>query len=128
LFRNYSGVARWFILRPKMPICLYFVGLEWKLLVNFIAIYGHFVRCVAVGYSLWSFGIFFRLDQKNLATQSNSPMADARFNSIRSVCQRALGLLNKQLPLLCLTPTHSYPPTSESFVGVCNVYIDIHTM
>jgi hypothetical protein len=63
-------VARWFILKPKIPIWEFFEGLGMEILKKIS--YGHLEYFMAIWYSLWSFGIFFPIwyvwSKKNLAT------------------------------------------------------------
>jgi hypothetical protein len=76
-----TRVARWFFLRSKIPIWVYFGGpcngKCWFMsifynLCPFVIIYVHLVLCMADWCSLCSFGIFFPFwhvwTKKNLAT------------------------------------------------------------
>jgi hypothetical protein len=64
------------ILRPKIPIWVYFGGPWngkcWYILWPFGIIYDHLVNYMAVWYCMWSFGILFPFwyawTMKNLAT------------------------------------------------------------
>jgi hypothetical protein len=71
-----SRVARWFVLKPKIPIWINlggsFNGKSWYILWPVGLFYGHWKYFMAIWYSLWSFGIFLHVlvfcTKKNLAT------------------------------------------------------------
>jgi hypothetical protein len=52
--RFQSRVARWFILKPKIPIRVHF-GAPWK--GKCFYIYDHLEYFMAIWYNLWHFGI-----------------------------------------------------------------------
>jgi hypothetical protein len=69
--RERGRVARWFILRPKIPIWVYFGGPWngkcWYILRSFDIIYDNLVKYMAVWYSFW-----YVWTKKNLATLERS--------------------------------------------------------
>jgi hypothetical protein len=78
-------VARWFLFKPKVQIWVNFEGLNWKMLVYFIAIwnnlqtfgicYDHLENFVYIWYIFRRFG---KLYQKNLATLLHSSVGQAK--------------------------------------------------
>jgi hypothetical protein len=105
----YTRVARWFILRPKFPIWVYFggpwKGKCWYILRPFGIIYDHLVKYMAVRYRLWSFGTFFPFwyvwNKKNLATL---PYTQAGFDHATLKLQSP----RCQTILLCRPRSHAY--------------------
>jgi hypothetical protein len=69
-------VARWFVFKPKIPLWVNFGGpcngKSCFILRPFGLFYGNLKHFMAIGYILWSFGIFFPVlvfcTKKNLAT------------------------------------------------------------
>jgi hypothetical protein len=49
-----TGVARWFVFKPKIPIWVNFWGLAME---NLGIFYDHLVYFTAIGNILWPFGI-----------------------------------------------------------------------
>jgi hypothetical protein len=71
-----TRVAKWFLFKPKIPICVNFGGSSngrcWCILCPFDQFSGHLAYFMAIGYIVPSFGTFLHVlvccIKKNLAT------------------------------------------------------------